>query len=85
VPQFSAPTEFGVTIIGVAVLSGDVSRWSEPRLGVALLVAVSVGWLLATEEPVKEMSPPAGHRCDVFPIRCDGQSKDTSKLMMEER
>jgi hypothetical protein len=41
---------FGVTIIGVAVLSGDVSRWSGPRLAVALLVAGGVGWLLATEE-----------------------------------
>lgn len=41
---------FGVTIIGVAVLSGDVSRWSGPRLVVALLVVGGVGWLLATED-----------------------------------
>jgi hypothetical protein len=41
---------FGVTIIGVAVLSGEVARWSGPRLAIALLVVGGVGWLLATED-----------------------------------
>ena len=37
---------FGATIVGVAVLSGQLLRWQPVDQAVAALVLVGVGWLL---------------------------------------
>lgn len=37
---------FGVTIIGVAALSGRFLRWGHAEQAVALLVLAGIGWLL---------------------------------------
>jgi hypothetical protein len=37
---------FAVTIVGVAVVSGDIARWSLVNKVIAVVVVVGVGWLL---------------------------------------
>ncbi|HYR86493.1 MAG TPA: hypothetical protein VE422_20565 [Terriglobia bacterium] len=37
---------FGVTIIGIAVLSGSSLRWAVVDQSVAVLVLAGIGWLL---------------------------------------
>jgi hypothetical protein len=37
---------FAVTIVGVAVVSGDVARWSAVNKAIGVAVVAGVGWLL---------------------------------------
>lgn len=45
-PEIQTLVWFGVTIVGVAFVSGRVLRWPMVDQGVAVVVLLGIGWLL---------------------------------------
>jgi hypothetical protein len=45
-PEIQTLIWFGVTMVGVALVSGRAFRWSAPEQTVAVAVLTGIGWLL---------------------------------------